>query len=210
MLTPNELGIDFFKYWVRNDTNWDPLTDFSYADIALAAKIRPGDATADDFDLSPFRARGGKLLQYHGLADSLVQTGNSLVFYRRAYAALLGAGVTDINDFYRMFLLPGMSHCVGSANAPWYVGGPSQVGGVTGATHSVPGFEDPEHDVILAMMRWVEQGKAPEHIIATKYNNDVVADGVQIQRPICVYPKQARYRGGNASEPAGWACENLY
>lgn len=206
--SPNELGVDFFKYWVHGDPTWD-ISDFTYADIELARKINPGNASANDFDLTPFRSQGGKILMYHGLADQVIPTGSSLRFYNQVYRTLLGKGIQSLDDFYRLFLIPGMNHCSGSPNAPWYIGGGSQ--GVSGATHSVPGFEDPEHDIILSMIRWVEEGVAPDEIIATKYKDDKVSEGVEIQRPLCVYPLQAKYTGnGNASEPSSWTCEGLY
>lgn len=209
--SPVGLGIDFYRYFIYNDSNWD-YTSFTYADVQLAEKIRPGDAIADDFDLTPFKARGGKLIQYHGLADNLVQTGSSTLFRRKVYQAMLEAGSAtgdeDIDEFYRLFMVPGMGHCSGSNIAPWYFAAADQA--VTGATHSVPGFQDADHDILLSLMRWVENGTAPEHIIATKFVNDTVSQGVQSQRPLCVYPKQARYQGGNASEPTSWACESLY
>lgn len=204
---PNELGIDYFRYWVHSDPNWD-TSSFTYADIQLAAKLNPGNASANDFDLSPFRSRGGKMIMYHGLADSIIPTKSSLVFYNSVYRTMLSKGFSSLDDFYRLFLIPGMNHCSGSPNAPWYIAGGSQ--SVAGASHSVPGYADADHDVILAMIRWVEEGKAPEQLVATKYKDDKVAEGMEVQRPLCVYPLQASYTGGNASEAGSWRCEGLY
>jgi feruloyl esterase len=204
---PNELGIDYFRYWVHPDPNWD-TSSFTYADIQLAAELNPGNASANDFDLSPFRSRGGKMIMYHGLADSIIPTKSSLLFYNRVYRTMLSNGLSSLDDFYRLFLIPGMNHCSGSPNAPWYIGAGSQ--SAAGASHSVPGYADADHDVILAMIRWVEEGRAPEQLVATKYKDDRIAEGVEVQRPLCVYPLQARYTGGNASEAGSWRCEGLY
>ncbi|ORY71320.1 feruloyl esterase B precursor [Pseudomassariella vexata] len=159
-------GYQYFKYQIYNDTKWD-FTQFSYADVQKADELDPGQATADDFDLSPFKQQGGKLLMYHGTADNLVPTGGSIYYYNQVYQALAPKGV-NLDDFFRFFLIPGMSHCLGSAVAPWYIGASSQV--PSGTTHSVPGFMDANHDIILAMMRWVEEGRAPNQLIATKFN----------------------------------------
>jgi len=111
-------------------------------------------------------------------------------------------------------LVPGMQHCLGTPtdmNAPWYFAGPNQAGSLTTSVHSVPGFSDPEHDILLALMAWVEHGRAPEQIIATKWDNDTLQDKVLRQRPLCVYPKQAMYTGkGNVDDAANWVCEYLY
>lgn len=208
MSSVSTLGSNYYQYWVLNQTSWD-ITNFDYADIQLAEAINPGQAAPNNFDLSTFKARGGKLLQYHGLADNLIATGSSLVLYDNIYEAMASQG-TNLDDFYRLFLIPGMQHCSGSAQpAPWYIGGGSQR--VTGAKYSVPGFMDAKHDIILAMMQWVEHGVAPDTIIATKFWNDTVSEGVQVQRPVCAYPKQAKYIGhSNPSAPQNWRCESLY
>ncbi|EFZ00683.2 feruloyl esterase B precursor [Metarhizium robertsii ARSEF 23] len=201
---PSTLGIDFLRYWVHNDSSWD-YTTFEYSDVLLSEKINPGAATADDFDLSPFQNRGGKLIHYHGLADNLIPAGSSRYFYDQVYRALTPKGI-HVSDFYRFFYVPGMEHCMGSAvAAPWYIGGGTQ--SVTGASHSVPGFADPEHDVILAIMAWVEGGTAPDKIVATKFRNDSVFAGVESQRPLCAYPLQAVYLGrGGIKDARNWEC----
>jgi feruloyl esterase len=93
--------------------------------------------------------------------------------------------------------------------APWYVGAGHQ--DLRGATHSVPGFEDAKHDVVLAMMDWVERGVAPGEIVATKFRGDDATGGgvVERQRPLCAYPGQARLVGEDADVDAAesWKCE---
>jgi feruloyl esterase len=203
----NSLGYDYYQDWVYNDTNWD-YTQFTYADIQNAERVDPGNATADDFDLTPYMNRGGKILMYHGGADSLIPTGSSRVFYNKVTETLVPRGI-NLDDFYRFFLIPGMDHCSGSAKAPWYIAGGSQ--SLNDVAYSVPGYEDADHDVILALMKWVEEGSAPDKIIATKFVNDTSTEGVEIQRPLCVYPKQAKYTGsGDVSTPENWECETLY
>ncbi|KAK9442438.1 feruloyl esterase B precursor [Metarhizium brunneum] len=200
---PSTLGIDFLRYWVHNDSTWD-YTAFEYSDVLLSESVDPGAATADDFDLSPFQSRGGKLIHYHGLADNLIPARSSRYFYDRVYRALTPKGI-QVGDFYRFFYVPGMEHCMGSAAAPWYIGGGTQ--SVTGASHSVPGFADPEHDVILAIMAWVEGGAAPDKIVATKFRNDSVFAGVESQRPLCAYPLRAAYLGrGEVKDARNWEC----
>lgn len=106
-----------------------------------------------------------------------------------------------------------MQHCAGTptdVNAPWYFAGGNQAGNLglrPGSVSGVPGFRDPQHDILLALMRWTEQGKAPEQIIATKWHNDTLHDKVYRQRPLCPYPERAMYIGrGDPDDAANWKC----
>ncbi|KAJ2997324.1 hypothetical protein NUW58_g685 [Xylaria curta] len=206
MSSISPLGSDFSRYFVYNDTNYD-YTKFTYKDVQFADTINPGNATASDFDLSPFMKRGGKILKYHGTADALIPTGSSIYFYKKVLQTLRSKGV-NLDDFYRFFLVPDMGHCSGSETGPFYIAAGSS--SIAGATHSVPGHEDAEHDIILAMMKWVEVGEAPDQLIATKFVNDSATLGVQSQRPLCVYPKQAKYISGDPNLPENWECKSLY
>jgi len=72
----------------------------------------------------------------------------------------------------------------------------------------VPGYVDPQHDILLAMMEWVENGTAPNQLIATKWNNDTLENGLLMQRPLCPYPQKAVYKGsGNYHDPRTWSCQ---
>lgn len=200
------LGSDFYRGFVYHDSDWD-YTKFTYKDVQFADTAIRGVIEPNDFDLSPFRNRGGKILKYHGTADFLVPTGSSIYFYKKVLQTLGPRGI-DLDDFYRFFLVPDMGHCGGSTTGPWYIAAGSVP--VKGVTHSVPGYEDAEHDIILAMMKWVETGKAPNHLIATKFVNDDASLGVQSQRPLCVYPKRATYVSGDPNHPGSWKCKSLY
>ncbi|KAK6858050.1 ferulic acid Esterase/Feruloyl esterase [Apiospora arundinis] len=204
LLTFNGLGRGLWENWVYNDTNWD-YTKFTYADVLEADRVDPGDAAADDFDMSAYRARGGKIIMYHGQADPGIPTGSSRVFYDNVHAAM-GGSDADLTDFYRFFLIPGMGHCNGGPG-PWYIAGGSQ--DVANVTHSVPGHIDADHDVVLAMMRWVEEEAAPKQLIGTKFVGDDGAKGIESQRPICLYPKMAKYIGTSkedVNKPESWEC----
>ena len=201
-LTPNQLGYGFLQWFIYNDTSYT-YENFSYADVVAADRVDPGDATAEQFDISAFRNRGGKLIMYHGWEDMAIPTGSTPYYYHATQDAMPDV---DLDDFYRLFLIPGMGHCAGSKVAPWYIGGGSQIGGVKNVNYSVPGYMDAEHDAVLALMRWVEEGKAPEKIIATKFDNDTAPNVVR-QRPLCVYPRVAKYDGkGTVDEAESWTC----
>jgi feruloyl esterase len=148
-------------------------------------------------DLGQFQKLGHKLIQYHGFSDPLAPTLNSLNYYDSVVADQAarphtGDPLKNTQDFYRLFLAPGMYHC-GSGPGPNVFNGVNNQGGP----------EDPEHDVVSALDRWVEDGIAPDQIIATHYTNGV-ADNT---RPMCPFPKFARYNGhGPTNEASSYFC----
>ena len=156
------------------DADWDRANNRSLGnDETLATALN-----AIDPDLSAFKARGGKLISYHGWADALI-TGHYAVQYYEDVLAAMG-GPEETTDFYRLFMAPGVAHCRGGP-------GPDRF------------------DAVGAIERWVEQGVAPDRIIASK----VVNGEVRRSRPLCVYPQVARYGGsGSIDDAANFACVN--
>jgi feruloyl esterase len=170
-------------------------------------------------DLSRFKARGGKLLQYHGWHDAVVAPHSSPNFahalaqferlkglppaaFDQAVEALTATDVaaaaqthaSAVQQYHRLFMLPNVAHCGGGS-------GPSNIGGGTGDPPAA--LRNAETDSVLALARWVEQGVAPEAIIATSLKDGAVTR----QRPVCVYPKQARYNGaGDINATANFSC----
>jgi hypothetical protein len=131
-------------------------------------------ANAKDPNLSAFRKRGGKLLMTYGWADSILMPLMGVNYYERA-TAVNGPGTAE---FFRLFMIPGMAHCGGGV-------GPDR------------------HDPVSAVIDWVEKGKAPESLIASK----VVNGQVVRTRPLCPYPQVARYRGeGSIDDAANFRC----
>lgn len=208
---PNGLGVDYVKFFLGID-DWN-FYDFSYDIIELADRIQPGNATADDFDISSFHARGGKLLQYHGQADGLIPTGSSEYYYKQVYKTLGSQGL-ELNSWYRFFLVPGMQHCQGTpaaVKAPWYFAGGNQAAQLGTGVSGVPGFRDADHDALLALMQWTENDKAPERIVATAWVNDTLQDEVFRQRPLCPYPRIAKFDGmSDPNKADSWSCEDPY
>ncbi|CCD51779.1 hypothetical protein ACHAO1_007262 [Botrytis cinerea] len=210
--------LDYPQYFLGLGTNftaddWDP----EYL-VALSEALNPGNATADNFDLSPFYKKGSKIIHYHGMADNSIATASSVYFYEHVLRTLKSQGI-DLDDFYRFFLVPGMEHCSGTPstqNAPWYIGGTTQASVIGDDSagywiHSKPGFDNAQHDVLLALIDWVENDTAPTQVIATKWNDESTLDYVINQRPICMYPQQAKYVGtGNTSVAANWECQSIY
>ena len=203
---PSDFGLSFVEDFVVNSTSWN-YTTISPATVTLADSINPGSANADLFDISPFRDKGGKIIHYHGLADTLIPPAYSIYYYEQVQKTMSASNATGLQDWYRLFLVPGMHHCSGSTGAPFYIAGGGQT--VDGGNYSVPGFMDAQHDVVLAVINWVENGTAPDSIVATKWHNNSLSGGVMKQMPLCPYPQVATYKGsGSVDEAESWECKD--
>ncbi len=192
-------GNEFFADMVFADPKWDYRTfDFDQDMKTADDKVGPAINSIDP-DLSKFKARGGKLIQYHGWNDAAIPALSSVEYFERVQSVMgktsrekdLGATA----DFYRLFMVPGMSHCAGGMGATSFGNGPA-------AQH------DPEHDVVAALDQWVEKGVAPAHIIATGFARDP-SKGVRMTRPLCPFPEEAVYRGsGDTNDAANFSCKS--
>jgi hypothetical protein len=192
-------GGNFFRNFVYQDKQWS----FRGFDLdkgrADAARIVGNSMNADDMSFAAFKARGGKFMAYAGMVDSIVTPLSSVRSYR-AVAAAQGpesdpATIIKTQEFYRLFLAPGVNHCGGGP-------GPNEFG-------QSGGTGDAEHDMVAALERWVESGVAPTRIIATKFVADDKAKGVAMTRPLCPFPQIAKYKGsGEAADAANYACAN--
>jgi feruloyl esterase len=187
-------GDNFFQYIVFPNSGWTPDT-FSIAENAHQADVRTGAIlNSVDPNLHPFQSHGGKLIQYVGWGDTAISPENDINYYN-AVSQELGSH-EDIQDFYRLFMVPGMAHCGGGPGANAFGQG------VNG-----PNPSDAADDILTALDQWVEQQNAPDKIVATKYLNDDPTQGIAFQRPLCPWPQIAKYNGtGNATSAASFAC----
>ncbi|WPH00113.1 Hypothetical protein R9X50_00293600 [Acrodontium crateriforme] len=209
---PSKLGTEYVKYFLLDDPDWD-FYDYGHEIVEMADKLQPGNATVVNFDFSPFQKKGGKLLQYHGMSDALIPTGSSVYLYEQVLAMMKPKGI-PLDDWFRFFLVPGGLHCSGSPanmNAPWYFAGANQAGDLGQSPGTVSGarsLRNANHDALLALMAWTENGTAPDHIIATKWNDDATMDRISRQRPLCPYPQFAILKGGSSdpNDPSAWSC----
>jgi feruloyl esterase len=184
---------NFFRYMVYDDPNLDPR-GLDVADAFRAADARVGPIlNSTDTDLGRIRAAGKKVIHYHGWADAAISARGSIDYYRGVATRLGRAN----RDFYRMFLVPGMGHCAGGP-------APNNIGQLSAPAGSPA---DPERNVLGALQRWVEEGVAPESIVATKFENDDPSRTVLRTRPICSYPQVAEYNGtGSTDDAANFTC----
>ena len=146
-------------------------------DIVRADDMDDGTINALDPNLRPFIDRGSRLIQYHGWSDPQISPGNSVQYYQRVAESLGGA--SKLHASYRLFMAPGMAHCGGGD-------GPNTF------------------DMVSALEQWVEQGKAPDHIVASHSTSGVV----DRTRPLCPYPQVASFKGsGSTNEAANFVCK---
>ncbi|KAI8953875.1 putative ferulic acid Esterase/Feruloyl esterase [Xylaria longipes] len=200
-------GIGYARYFLLDNASF-ALADFNNSLALLADKLDPGNATADDYDLAAFRDRGGKMIMYHGAADGLVPMKGSNLYYDRVVEKM-GGNVTATQEFFRYFMVPGMQHCWTTVvDAPWAFGGASQASILGNDTWSVPGFQDAQHDILLALMDWVEKNATVDQVVATTWNQPTnVSSGLLRQRPLCPYPQMARWDGdGDLNDAKSWSC----
>ena len=188
LTSPGDAG-EMFSDWTYQDRTWDPHHFDPARDEPLAEATTLGLATRDP-NLRPFEQLGGKLIAYQGWTDPIVPA-LSTIGYHEDVAHYLGRD--EENGFFRLFMAPGMNHCGGGD-------GPSHMGAfMDGDGPSL----DAEHDLLSALMKWVEQGKAPDQVIASK----TTAGKVTMTRPLCPYPAVAKYKGsGDTNVAANFAC----
>ncbi|KAL3471518.1 Tannase/feruloyl esterase [Aspergillus californicus] len=142
--SPTSLWDDWVSILVNKDpsydisgyTELDQLMDF----LTISYREYDGMIGTNSLDLGTFRDNGGKLLTWHGLADGAIPPANT-VDYRQRVERVMG-GNERVNEFYRLFLAPGIGHCAGGAGAY-------------------------PRDAFDAIIRWVEEGQPPSELHGT-------------------------------------------
>ena len=189
------LAKGYFADMVYERADWD-LKTASIEDALRAAVAKTSHALdATDENLKPFVSRGGKLIVYHGWNDPAISALNTIEYYEAMRAA---TGATLADSSVRLFMIPGMQHCTGGPGATNF-----------GQFWLPPGSspDDTEHDVNLAIEAWVEKGAAPQQLIAGEYAEQANHWQLMMTRPLCAYPKVARYKGqGDTNDAANFAC----
>ena len=182
---------DYWRLWVFENPQWNWWT-FDYdRDLAFAdAKVSPL-VDQNNADIAAFKARGAKAIVYQGWQDPVVNALDTIAYVDRVKA--LQGSQAEIDSFFRLFLVPGMGHCSGGSGAAHF--------GNQNAASPTPSAD---HDVLMALDRWVETGAAPDRIVATR-----VVGGTAVRtRPLCPHPKKAVYGGtGSTDDAANFRCE---
>lgn len=191
---PFQYTNDWFQYAVYNDPSWDPAS-LNPTDYANAEALDLFGISTWSGDLSAVKNRGAKILHYHGLADMIISSDNSPRYYDHV-AQTMSLPSAALDEFYRFFRISGMGHCAGGPGA-------SFIGQRREAVASL----DPEQNVLMAMVQWVEQGKAPEAILGTAFEGGSAKGKVAFRRRHCKYPARNVYTGkGDPKEADSWKC----
>lgn len=183
-------GTQFFSNMVYDNAAWDYKT-FEVDAATQAADSKMGPVlNATDPDLSAFQSRGGKLIIYHGWSDAAIAPVNAINYYN---AAVAKSGAGEAGKFLRLFMVPGLQHCGGGPGPDTF----GQYGAAQG---------DAEHDLARALERWVEQGVAPDKIVATKFKPGPPPVAIRT-RPVCRYPEVAQWKqSGSTDDAANFIC----
>jgi feruloyl esterase len=189
-------GNGFFSLVVHEDPKWDWHTMDFDGDIKAADEKDAPIFNSYNPDLRTFRDHGGKLIQYHGWSDAAIAPRDSIDFYEKVTAFLASnpdpraADAKDVQGFYRLFMVPGMGHCAGGPGPTSFGNGAAEAGTPI----------DADHNVLLALDRWVTQGVAPEKLIGSGKTGGSAP--LKVTRPLCPYPKVAHYKGQGDSNVA--------
>jgi len=178
---PFAAASSFFKDLVFADQKWDYKT-FDYdKDIDRARSLASSIIDVPANGPVKFLEGGGKLLLSHGWADGLIPARSTVDFYESLTANLNNE---KLKDSVQLFMMPGVGHCGGGD-------GPSVV------------------DMISEIDRWVETGKKPDRIIASrpaanaKPSAKTAAPKTQpMTRPLCPWPQVAVYKGSGSTDDA--------
>jgi feruloyl esterase len=181
-------GGGYFSGMVYEKADWN-YKDVSVDDALKAAEAKTAKVLdSNDPNLAAFKARGGKLIFYHGWADPGISARNTVNYFESVGSRM---GGMERDAFVRLYMMPGVQHCAGGP-------GPVSFGQYPGADR-----KDAQHNVQLALEQWVEKGIVPAGIVATKYVDDDPGKGVKMTRPLCPYPQVAKYKGSGDTNDAG-------
>jgi hypothetical protein len=173
------ITMEWFRFFLAQDPKLDgnAITHDRYERFWEQSVEQYGEVIGtDDPDLTEFRNRGGKAIVWHGWADQLISADGTVDYYKRVQRQM--GGEKKSAEFIRLFMAPGVGHCGGGS-------GPAPSG---------------QQEALLA---WVEEGKAPETLAASRRTQS----GSTQSRPLCQYPLVAKYKGaGSTDEAANFVC----
>jgi len=176
----NSIPLQQAQFWIYFDPTWT-VSQLNYANfqpfMQKTMAMMNALTASENPDLSAFRNRGGKIVMWQGFADQLIPSEDSIDYYD-SVTNFLGGGYAQTQQWYRHFMAPGVAHCGGGV-------GPQP------------------QNLFPTVVNWVENGVAPDTLLATKS----LPGGVTQSRPLCPYPAMAKYIGsGDTNDAANFVC----
>lgn len=186
----------FIKYLVTRDPTFPllnyPISSAGIIDSQTLALFdsrlnqvftpsREGGFTPSARDYAPFLQQQRKLLIYHGFSDQALSPFRTIKLYEQL-ARLVPGGYGELGETVRLFMVPGMQHCGGGP-------GPNLF------------------DTLTSLEQWVENGVAPDGIVASHHVGNDPSQSVDRTMPLCKFPEAAKYSGsGDVNDAANWSC----
>ncbi|MFC4312022.1 tannase/feruloyl esterase family alpha/beta hydrolase [Steroidobacter flavus] len=167
-------GQEFYRWMVFDDPKWN-VADFKLDRDYPSGRERIAPiVNVNSADLTAFTRRGGKLIMYQGWDDPIIAPTDTINYYEDVRKRV----GSNVDDHVRLFMVPGMGHCAGGPGATSF-------------------------DMQPELEQWIEQGKAPERVIAIKPDS-----AEPFSRPLCAWPKTAHYDGaGSSNDAASFNCK---
>lgn len=185
-------AIGYWSNMVYEKPDWDYKTFQLDSGLKVAEQKTADALNAVKADLGPFKARGGKLILYHGWDDPAISSLNTINYYNSVIGKM---GQREVDSFVRLYMAPGVQHCGGGPGPDSY----GEVGDLNSG--------DPRHNLDGALEQWVEKGTGPGTIIASKFEKED-RQHATMTRPLCAYPQEAKYKGtGDTNDAANFTCE---
>jgi feruloyl esterase len=184
---------NYFRYMITGDPKWSAATANLETSLRQSREKGAADLDATSADLGKFAAHGGKLILYHGWNDQAISPWNTINYYK---SVELKMGADKADSFVRLYMAPGVEHCAGGP-------GPSSFG-----QFGLETVKGPKYGLFDSLVDWVEKGAPDDDITATKYGADEKgAPKVVMTRPLCAYPKVAKYSGtGDSNDASSFTC----
>ncbi|CAG9987081.1 unnamed protein product [Clonostachys byssicola] len=176
-IVPFSSGEAWMKYFVAQDPELDTkhISFDTFESLYFrSVELFTDKLGTDNPDLSGFKNAGGKLMTWHGMADAYITHPGTTLYWDKLQKKMGGRHAVD--DFYRVFLAPGVAHCRG-------------------------GYGPVPSDPFAALVNWVEKGEAPDTLFAS-----TTSQGGQVNRNLCHYPESLRYRGGDLNDAESFIC----
>jgi hypothetical protein len=171
--TPFPVSLNWWRFFINENPSWDwhSLSRDTYERTWAQSVEEYTVIATDNADLSAFRKHGGKIILWHGEADQLIYPQGTIDYFERIQQH---EGAAAADGFVRLFMAPGVAHCAGGA-------GPQPTG------------------QLEALVKWVEQGRAPSTLLAESRDKQ---GQLTRSRPLCPFPSVAVYKGQGSSDDA--------